>query len=237
LEISAQGDCDGSIFDRVIVSAGANSIKVLREDHMLYEELLPVKGFACATNSNLVPEGMRGMGVQHEEKSHYVRAQKNGGVRYGFGKVVGVDDSELLNPVYVEEWETGPAGISQSGMGQKVLEQPDVQKLAGIRPLSVYGNFPILKRYTDDYGRGVIVNTGFGWHGFVMAWKSAQFAVDLALDGALSEDWSWASEDYDGCLWLAVGCNVRDLLSGSPPTRHFLWEFSILALIVFVFAI
>merc|ERR1712216_548320 len=116
---------------------------------------------------------MLGMGVQVEEFAHYIRAQKNGGVRYGFGKVVGVTDDELLNPKYDEDWEKKAAGIASTELGRAVLDSDGVLKLAGVRPLSVFGNHPLIKEYKKKWS-GLILNTGYGWHGFVLSWKSAQ---------------------------------------------------------------
>lgn len=192
----------------IIVSAGANSVNVLADqDELMSEELLPVKGFACATNAQLIGENLRNLGVQHEEKSHYIRAQKNGGVRYGFGKEFGGLDDEVaqIDPHYEETWTHKDTGIGATALGRKVMAQTDVKKLAGIRPLSALGNFPLIKTYPK--WPGLILCTGYGWHGFVMSWKSAQIAADLAVTGSVNEpDWAFAVEGYSGCSWMSPSC-------------------------------
>lgn len=146
--------------------------------------------------------------MQHEEKAHYIRAQKNGGVRYGFGKEFGISEEEIsqIDPHWVEAWEKGDHGVNGTGLGRKLLAQSDVQKLAGIRPLSCLGNFPLIKTYPG--WPGLILNTGFGWHGFTLSWKSAQIAAEVATTGHVSEsNWEFAVWDYKGCsLWEPFLC-------------------------------
>lgn len=202
------GDDSEHIFDSIIVSAGANSVNVLApQDEVITEQILPVKGYACATNSPLIEESLRNLGVQYEEKSHYIRAQKNGGVRYGFGKTFGgLDDQiEAIDPQFREDWVGRDAGINATALGRKVMSQPDVQKLAGIRPLSALGNFPIIKTYPG--WPGLILTSGYGWHGFTLSWKSAQLAAELALNGSIGDpDWRMAYEEYAGCTMWSPMC-------------------------------
>jgi len=202
------GDDSEHVFDSIIVSAGANSVNVLApQDELMPEELIPVKGFACATNSPLIKKNLLDLGVQYEEMSHYIRPQKNGGVRYGFGKEWGGLDTEVsqIDPHFEEKWATKAEGIIATGLGRKVMAQKDVQKLAGIRPLSALGNFPLIKTYPK--WPGLILATGYGWHGFVMSWKSGQIAADLAVTGSVGEAaWIMAVEDYTGCTAWSPRC-------------------------------
>jgi len=205
----------GALFDRVIVASGANS-KVVMQDHddRIASQLLPVKGFAVATNSPLIPENMRTLGSQHEDFSHYVRPQRNGGVRYGYGKVLGIPDEELLFPEYDEYWEdNGGAGIKMTKLGQEMLEQNDTLKLAGVRPLSCFNNFPLLKVYPSM--PGLILNTGYGWHGFVMSWKSSQLVAEYALHGRTEVEFDFAIESYQPCSNWHIVCYSSAAKGGS----------------------
>lgn len=174
--------------DGVIVCTGAN-VKLLHEhDDDVMNEMLPVKGYAYATDSPLIPEELRGIGVQHEDDSHYIRAQRNGGVRYGWGKEFDVDlwdEEALLNPTIDEEYERETGGILSTPLGRKIASDPKTKKLAGIRPLTLLNDFPLLKTYSDL--PQVVLNTGYGWYGFSMSWKSSEIAVKTILEGDYTE--------------------------------------------------
>merc|ERR1712238_326424 len=120
---------------------------------------------------------MGGQGAQVEDLAHYVRPTIDGGVAYGYGKEMGTFDDELLDPVY-HCWKSSDYGPSQTGLGRKVLEQPDVVKLAGMRPLSHFNDFPLLKHYGGKWS-GLVLNTGYGFYGYTLSWKSAQIAADF----------------------------------------------------------
>lgn len=203
------GTGDELIFDSVVVSAGANSVNVVaNQDVLIKAEILPVKGFACATDAKLINESLLDLGVQDQERSHYIRPQKNGGVRYGFGKHFADMSREVseIDPQFEEAWLEKKAGIKATELGRKVMLQNDTQRLAGIRPLSALGNFPLIKTYPEY--PGLILTTGYGWHGFTMAWKSAQLAAELAVGGAVAEEsWAFAVDGYTGCTaWYDVRC-------------------------------
>jgi len=153
-----------------------------------------------------------GTGMHVEDLSHYVRPTSTGGVAYGFGKEIGTWEDQLLAPVY-ENWgqEKGPAA---TGLGRELLKQTDVLRLSGMRPFSAWNDFPLLKRYPGRWS-GLVLNTGYGFYGYTLSWKSAQLAASLAVTGEVSDpDFAAAVELYDGCgavpcwawkLYLIVG--------------------------------
>lgn len=200
LEVITSYACKGGTFDRVIVAAGASSVNLMRRhDRSIPQQLVPVKGYAVAADVPLFSSESRQIGIEYEDLGHYIRAQSNGGVRYGFGRELGTFDDQLLDPSF-EGWQshTGP---HQTGLGRMIMDSPHVE-LAGFRPLSVFLKFPLLKRYKGEWS-GLLVNTGFGFYGYGMAWKSAALVVDLAL-GDDPHDWAGAWDEEFGpliCPW------------------------------------
>jgi len=198
---NARENCDhaGGVFDRVIVSGGANTVNILEGvDELIYSDLMPVKGFAVATHSRLFEPDQVGMGAQVEDLAHYVRPMIDGGVAYGYGKEIGTFDDELLDPKF-NCWKKDEFGPEVTGLGRKVLEQPDVMRLSGIRPLSHFNDFPLLKHY-DDKWSGLVLNTGYGFYGYTLSWKSSQIAVDFAVTGKVSdEEFKESIELYSAC--------------------------------------
>merc|ERR1719387_1102048 len=91
-----------------------------------------------------------------------------------------------------------------TGLGRDMLKSDNTARLAGMRPVSLLGNFPLLKSLTGQWS-GILVNTGFGFYGYGMTWKSAEIIADLALHGRpLDDEWRDAVEYTSGdCpLWM-----------------------------------
>merc|ERR1719326_1693448 len=101
----------GKGYDKVVVANGAAAVPLLDQqysvgggtdviDEQIGAQLIPVKGYAIATDVKHVPDDQLGVGVQIQEHNHFIRAQSNGGIRYGFGYVIADDHfkHELLDP-------------------------------------------------------------------------------------------------------------------------------------------
>merc|ERR1712110_1055956 len=85
--------------------------------------------------------------------------------------------------------------MSQAECGKRLVEDNRTLKLGGVRPMSVFGHFPLIKSYS---GGRVVLNTGGGANGFVCSWMSSKIAADLAISGAPSEEkWLYAFTDVD----------------------------------------
>eukprot|EP00929_Paragymnodinium_shiwhaense_P023496 TRINITY_DN14692_c0_g1_i9.p1 TRINITY_DN14692_c0_g1~~TRINITY_DN14692_c0_g1_i9.p1 ORF type:complete len:514 (-),score=73.71 TRINITY_DN14692_c0_g1_i9:311-1852(-) len=197
IEVVAPDCAAAGSYDRVVVAGGANSVNVIADqDELILADLLPIKGFAVATHEPIMEKSQLGTGMHVEDLSHYIRPTITGGIAYGFGKEIGSWDDQLLDPQY-EDW--GDDGPAATGLGREVLEQKDVQKLSGIRPFSSWLNSPLLKRY-DGKWSGLVLNTGYGFYGYTLSWKSAQLAAEVAVLGEVSDkDFAASVELYEGC--------------------------------------
>lgn len=187
---------NGGNFDRVIVAAGANTVPLMRRhDRKISYQLMPVKGYAVAVPDPIFNEKDRQIGIEYEDLGHYIRSQADGGVRYGFGRQLGNFDDQLLNPTF-EGWkpDTGP---NATGLGRRLVKNKNHVGLAGFRPLSAFIRFPLLKRYTGTWG-GLFVNSGYGFYGYGMTWKSAEIVANLTVadDGSPN-----VVQEYDS-TWL-----------------------------------
>lgn len=184
-------------FDKVIVAAGAGSVPLLSEvDQNLPWEMIPVKGFAIANSDDMVMEKNRMIGIEFEEPGQYIRAQADGGIRYGFGRVIGTFEDELLDPKF-EHWES-EYDPKFTGLGKEMLKLDHTHRLAGMRPVSAMGNFPIVKAFQGEYS-GILLNTGFGFYGYGLTWNSAKVVVDVALHGhPLDDQWAYGVEYTTG---------------------------------------
>lgn len=224
---TSQHDCkfNGKAFDKVIVAAGAYSVPILSKvDYRLPWQMVPVKGFAIQSDHDYVMERERMIGLEFEESGQYIRAQENGGVRYGFGRVIGTFEDELLDPKF-EHWR-GKYAPALTGLGREMLDDNRTKRLCGMRPVSMLGNFPLLKSYTGDWS-GVLLNSGFGFYGYGLTWNAARVIVDVALhDKVLDEKWKDAVEFTTGvCGWWEMTC---------WPDRMYMAVGGVIALLILV---
>jgi len=191
-------------FHKVIVASGAASVQVLNNIHsVLPWQLIPIKGFAIAESKSglseyRVPTEERMVGIEFEEASQYIRAQEDGGIRYGFGRVVGSFEDELYDPRF-ENWED-ECSPRNTGLGRAMLKSKATKRLAGFRPFGALGNFPTMKAYTN-WNKGVFLNTGFGFYGYGMTWLSSKIVADVVLTGETSEEWKDSVEFTEGFIW------------------------------------
>jgi hypothetical protein len=179
-------------YDRVVFATGAAVGSALdRFDPVVRSapQLMPIHGYIVLGEGVTLSEKHRAIGVVYEKAHMYLRTTRSGNPAIGGGMYVNSgSDSECRHLQYRDSlvWSgfNADSYMEQAPLGKKLLEDEGTLKLGGVRPISIFGNFPLLKSY---FGGRVVLNTGGGANGFVCSWKSGQLAADLALSGSPAE--------------------------------------------------
>ena len=188
-------EANNTHFDRVVVANGVSSVKLLQASGAgvdLADELFPVKGFALYTESEVVPQDERNLGIIDQTTYQYIAPQNGGGVKLGFGKIFGTFDDELLTPTWTG-WDDVQGGPKESALGRALLNDIRTERAAGYRPLGMYGAFPVIRSWQNSEHDGMFLNTGGGFYGFSSSWQAAYLVADLVLHGESSQpEWELA---------------------------------------------
>jgi len=179
-------------YDRVVFATGAAVGSAF--DHFdpvvrNAPQMLPAHGYIVLGRGIELSEKHRAIGVVYERAHMYLRTTRSGNPAIGGGMFFNDgSDSDCRALKYrdslLRSGFNADSYMSQAPLGKRVVEDGNTLKLGGVRPLSIFGNFPLLKSYFD--GR-VVLNTGGGANGFVCSWKSGQLAADVATSGSPAE--------------------------------------------------
>mmetsp|Transcript_156602 Transcript_156602/g.502737 ORF Transcript_156602/g.502737 Transcript_156602/m.502737 type:complete len:421 (-) Transcript_156602:217-1479(-) len=194
-QVQAKGETETfHNFDRVVISTGGaigsaldDLDPTLKGDH----QLLPLMGYIIVGPPEQLPPSERDIGVVFENEHMYLRSTMNGSFAVGGGMYFGDGTDEDVRRLRWSSGVTEQMGyfdaknyMEQAEIGKQLMQDPKTLKLGGCRPMSVFGNFPMLKSYG---GGRVVLNTGGGANGFVTSWKSAQLATDVVMTGTVEE--------------------------------------------------
>ena len=171
-------------FDRVVVAASVASIPLLDDvDPFLEQHLIGIKGYGM-----LYPPAVPLSAADRDEvavklkdqastyRAAYFRATVGGDV-VGWGgheatlsnslPPAATKTSEELNDIF--EHVATPAEVAAATM------------MVGLRPVPTIIGMPLLKTYPAH--PNVILNTGYGYHGYDLAWGSASCVADFIETG------------------------------------------------------
>lgn len=184
-------------FDRLVISTGAAVGNALRDlDPSMHSDLIPAMGCIAVSAAEFISKEQRTLGVIYENEHQYLRSTVDGKLAMGGGmwfpaatgeNASGTDEVRSLpyrQGSYLNYAKSCDGIMAQTPIGKALVEAEGTIKLGGARPMSYLGNHPLIKQHTS--GR-IIINTGGGANGYVMAWKSAQLVTELALHGQISE--------------------------------------------------
>jgi len=196
-------------FHGLVICTGAAPEVVNALDKNMHKQLLPGLGNIVLGPKDVVPPGESRIGVVLEEYHMYLRSTQDGRLAVGGGlwivpqglmaefMVRSLPYKQLVHTVGEIWGNTGDNYMRQSNVGKWLVNQSGTLKLGGARPLSYFGNFPIIKKH--PYAP-LVINTGGAVNGFSISWKSGQIAADLVLGQHVDKHqtgepwdlaWSW----------------------------------------------
>lgn len=175
-------------FDRVVFSTGAAVGGALdKTDPSLHRQgyLIACYGYVAVGLAGKIKAEDKNIGVVFENHLQYARATHDGAVAMGGGMYFGDPDDETVRslPWRKQNSDGGPGG-GNTKLGAALMDDPKHTLMGGVRPMSVYTYMPLLRTYG---GKRIILNTGASTNGFVVSWKAAEIAADLALDGKAND--------------------------------------------------
>lgn len=176
-----------SSFDSVVVATGAAVGSALEkvDPNIGWRDLMPVFGYVVSGKQILVHDRHeRQIGVINDDYHQYIRSRKNGAVVMGGAMFVGPRNDAAVEALAYDA-SMADAYMGQSELGKQLLEDPDLERVGGCRPMSKHVEFPLLK--SDPTGR-IIVHTGGGALGYSLYWKSAELAAQMVYRRGIPEE-------------------------------------------------
>merc|ERR1719203_2599889 len=155
-------------FDRVVVAASAASVPLLAKvDPMLGDHLIGVKGYGLlgGSGSQKIPKEQSGRGLHFMDESKrfqaaYARATQDLRIKVWGGHDVSAEE-EGLKPPYAFCKAAEADRIFRQGppCAQDLVDPPETQRLAGMRPVPSIGAVPLVKTYRGELSN-LLLNTG-----------------------------------------------------------------------------
>jgi glycine/D-amino acid oxidase-like deaminating enzyme len=177
-------------FDHVIISTGAAVSDAFAQvdPNLAHRDLFPVFGYIVVGEQVLLTqEEERKTGIVDDDYHQYIRSTKTGAVAMGGGMSLSSRDDATIEALAYDT-NFGDAYMAQSALGQQLLQDPGLTRQGGVRPISKYDEFPILKSHQ---GGRIIINTGGGAFGYSIYWKSAELVTQMVY-GQGRPDPRWA---------------------------------------------